>query len=199
MIQDIIDLGVELHYVDGCGTFIEKANFYDITILIKNGADINQIYDRDQTVISKTCYGILINIDKRERFDFLLKNGADLNVGNLWRQISGVQYKDRPKRIEFIKHLIDSGMNCDNVFITQNKKLYDTRVGLIIVKYVYEKLFEEDGSSLMIENSDAYKVLLNNMKDETVAGLCGASEQTLHRCPQALLEDMMQASYPPTT
>ena len=32
-----------------------------------------------------------------------------------------------------------------------------------------------------------------------VAGLCGASEQTLHRCPQALLEDMMQASYPPTT
>ena len=33
----------------------------------------------------------------------------------------------------------------------------------------------------------------------TVAGLCGASVQTLHRCPQALLEDMMLASYPPTT
>ena len=36
-------------------------------------------------------------------------------------------------------------------------------------------------------------------KKLAVAGLCGASVQTLHRCPQALLEDMMLASYPPTT
>lgn len=165
MIQDIIDLGVDLHYVDDCGTFIKKANFYDITILIKNGADINQIFDGDQTVISKTCYGILIDTNKRQRFNFLLKNGANLNVGNLWRQICGIQYENRPKRIEFIKYLIDSGINCDNVVVIRDKKLYDTRVGLIIVKYLFGKLFEDDGSCLMIENSDAYKVLLNDMKD----------------------------------
>ena len=41
--------------------------------------------------------------------------------------------------------------------------------------------------------------LLYNIIENTVAGLCGASVQTLHRCPQALLEDMMLASYPPTT
>lgn len=166
IIQDIIDLGVDLHYVDGCGTFISKANFYDITILIKNGADINQIYNGDNTAIADICYGILIDYDQVSRFDFLLKNGADLNIGNLWKQISGVQYIDRPKRIEFIKHLIDSGMNCDNMQITKSKKLYDTRVGLIVVKYLYGKLFEEDGSCVMLDNSDAYRVLLNNMDNE---------------------------------
>lgn len=158
-IQDIIDLGVDLSYTTTT-TFIGKANAYDITILIKNGADINQIFDKDQTIISKECYKIL-NGSNTNRFEFLLKHGANLNVGNLWRQISGIQYNDT--RVSFIKYLIKLGIDCTNRIIFKDRKLYDTRVGLVIVRELYGSLFEEDGSSLMIENPDAYRVLLNNM------------------------------------
>lgn len=197
VIQKIIDLGVDLSYIDGYGTFINKANSYDISILVKNGADINQIYDGslggwrfagkspssqrsderevcradfsligNKTAMSNLCYKIITGDESKDKFDFLLKCGADLNLNNyLWRNISGIQYKNRPHRIEFIKHLIKAGINCENVYVTDNKKLYDTRVGLIIVKELYGKLFEQDGSSVMIDNPDAYRILLNNMNE----------------------------------
>lgn len=166
VIQKIIDLGVDLSYIDGYGTFINKANSYDISILVKNGADINQIYDGNKTAMSNLCYKIITGEESKDKFDFLLKCGADLNLNNyLWRNISGIQYKNRPHRIEFIKHLIKAGINCENVYVTDNKKLYDTRVGLIVIKELYEKLFEQDGSSVMIDNPDAYRILLNNMNE----------------------------------
>ena len=58
---------------------------------------------------------------------------------------------------------------------------------------------EVQSSVLLSSDKKQNKSNKKTKQKKTVAGLCGASEQTLHRCPQALLEDMMQASYPPTT
>lgn len=119
-------------------------NTYFLDKLIECGSDVNLIFDKDQTVVSSLLYNIIgceptCNQSKIKKLEYLLNKGADLNLGNI-RTISGIQYEDRPKRINFVRYLIDKGLNIENRIIFKNKMLYDTRLGKLIIKIKNMKL-----------------------------------------------------------
>jgi hypothetical protein len=121
-------------------------------ILIKKGIDINYIFNLSKHMGNQTVFGSLLYgwIDHDglnnniERIDKLISLGADVNIGNPIRYITGTQYEDRPKRIEKIKYLIKIGVKFENKCITNcitnssieeckfHKMLYDTRLGKLI-------------------------------------------------------------------
>ena len=78
------------------------------------------------------------------KFKYLLNKGADINKGNL-RIISGVQYENRPQKVEFIKYLIDNNLDTHNRLLSTHKlvtkqgkvdfMLYNTRLGKIICRF----------------------------------------------------------------
>ena len=117
-------------------------------ILIKKGIDINYIFNLSEHMGNQTVFGSLLygyldddrnNIIKR--IDKLISLGANVNIGNPIRYITGIQYENRPKRIEKIKYLIQIGVKFENKCITDclsleeckfHKMLYDTRLGKLI-------------------------------------------------------------------
>ena len=117
-------------------------------ILIKKGIDINYIFNLSKHMGNQTVFGSLLysylhddsnNIIKR--IDKLISLGADVNIGNPIRYITGIQYENRPYRIEKIKYLINIVVKFDNMCITNcssveefkfHKMLYDTRIGKLI-------------------------------------------------------------------
>ena len=90
---------IDFNYITYKGTFIGLTNNeYFIDKLLKKGLDINLIFEKDQTILSKLMYTILgiskyVNMYKTKyfnKFKYLLNKCADINKGNL-RIISGVQ------------------------------------------------------------------------------------------------------------
>ena len=117
-------------------------------ILIKKGIDINYVFNLNKHMGNQTVFGSLLygylhddrnNIIKR--IDKLISLGVDVNIGNPIRYITGIQYENRPYRIEKIKYLKSIGVNFNNRCISNcksveeckfHKMLYDTRLGKLI-------------------------------------------------------------------
>ena len=123
-----------------------------IQIYINLGYDINVEYNsssydtkKDTTLLIDCISNILrqsycgnIYIEK---FKFLINNGANIKAGNLFRQISGIQYEDREKRVNFIEYLIDEmALDTININVFKEKMLYDTRLGKCIINIVSSKI-----------------------------------------------------------
>jgi hypothetical protein len=77
----------------------------------------------------------------KNRIDKLISLGADDNIGNPIRYITGIQYENKPQRIEKIKYLKNIGIKFNNICISNcssleeckfHKMLYDTRLGKLI-------------------------------------------------------------------
>jgi len=146
-ILDIIEHITNLYYTD----FLAKCPIQYMEILIKKGIDINYIFT-DQTVFGSLLYSYFDNFSKRSicsRVNKLVSLGADVNHGNPIRYITGIQYEDRPNKIEKIKYLLKIGVKFDNKCIYKcvdacsrkseafpsscsHKMLYDTRLGKLI-------------------------------------------------------------------
>lgn len=182
---------IDFNYVTYKGTFIDLTyNKYFIDKLLVKGLDINLIFQKDQTILSKLMYEVLgtskydniFETKEFDKFEYLLNKGADINKGNI-RIISGVQYDNRPQRIEFINYLIDNGLDTHNRLLSNNKLvtkqgkvdfiLYNTRLGNVIcsglpgfcqncgLQDIYEKMvhmdkIEENGVMLYPESSITY-------------------------------------------
>jgi hypothetical protein len=145
-ILDIIEHIDDLYFTN----YLYSCPLQYIDILIKKGIDINYIFNLSKHMGNQTVFGSLLssyldddsnNIIKR--IDKLISLGADVNIGNPIRYITGIQYENRPYRIEKIKYLIKIGVKFDNKCITNcssveeckfHKMLYDTRLGKLIQK-----------------------------------------------------------------
>ena len=115
-------------------------------ILIEKNIDINHIFNlgamSNQTVFGSLLYSYIDGINNNiDRINKLILLGADINTGNPFRYITGIQYENRPKRIEKIKYLKNIGINFNNKCIKDCssinkckscKMLYDTRLGKLI-------------------------------------------------------------------
>ena len=143
-ILDIISHIDNLYFID----YLYSCPLQYMEILIKKGIDINYVFNlgkhtSNQTVFSSLLYGYLNDggNDNIKRIDKLISLGADVNIGNPIRYITGIQYENRPYRIEKIKYLKNIGVKFDNMCITNcssveeckfHKMLYDTRLGKLI-------------------------------------------------------------------
>jgi hypothetical protein len=144
-ILDIIEHINDLYFTN----YLYSCPLQYMEILIKKGININYVFNKgehnmsNQTVFGSLLYGYLDddrnNIIKR--IDKLISLGADVNIGNPIRYITGIQYENRPYRIEKIKYLIKIGVKFDNKCISNclsveeckfHKMLYDTRLGKLI-------------------------------------------------------------------
>jgi hypothetical protein len=143
-ILDIIEHIDDLYFTN----YLYSCPLQYMDILIKKGIDINYIFNLSKHMGNQTVFGSLLysyldddrnNIIKR--IDKLISLGADVNIGNPIRYITGIQYENRPYRIEKIKYLIKIGVKFDNKCITNcssveeckfHKMLYDTRLGKLI-------------------------------------------------------------------
>ena len=165
---------IDFNYITYKGTFIGlTCNKYFIDKLLEKGLDINLIFQEDQTILSKLMYKVLgsskydtlTKTKEFDKFEHLLNKEADINKGNI-RIISGIQYENRPQRIEFIKYLISKGLNTYNRLLSNNKlvtkqgkvdfMLYNTRLGKVIcpnlpgfcqncgLQDIYEKMLHMD-------------------------------------------------------
>jgi hypothetical protein len=111
-ILDIIEHITNLYFTD----FLAKCPIQYMEILIKKGIDINYIFT-DQTVFGSLLYSYFDNFSKKSiysRVNKLVSLGADVNHGNPIRYITGIQYEDRPNKIEKIKYLLKIGVKFDN-------------------------------------------------------------------------------------
>ena len=141
-ILDIIDHIDDLYFTN----YLYSCPLQYMEILIKKGIDINYVFNLsklgNQTVFGSLLYSYLNDDDSNiKRIDKLISLGADVNIGNPIRYITGIQYENRPKRIEKIKYLIQIGVKFENKCITNcssieeckfHKMLYDTRLGKLI-------------------------------------------------------------------
>ena len=143
-ILDIIEHIDDLYHTN----YLYSCPLQYMEILIKKGIDINYVFNLREHMGNQTVFGSLLysyldddrnNIIKR--IDKLISLGADVNIGNPIRYITGIQYENRPYRIEKIKYLIKIGVKFDNMCITNcssveeckfHKMLYDTRLGKLI-------------------------------------------------------------------
>lgn len=139
-ILDIIYRIDNLYYTD----YLRLCPLQYMEILIKKGIDINHVFNmNNQTIFGSLLYDYLTD-DKnniKNRIDKLISLGADVNIGNPIRYITGIQYENKPLRIEKIKYLKKIGMKFNNICISNclfneqckfHKMLYDTRLGKLI-------------------------------------------------------------------
>lgn len=145
-ILDIIDHITNLYYVN----YLANCPIQYMEILIKKGVDINHTF-LGQTVFGTLLYSYLDDYGSknvRERIDKLVLLGADINYSNPIRSITGIQYENRPNKIEKIKYLKSIGVKFDNKCITDcknseecmfHKMLYDTRLGNLIQRLEADK------------------------------------------------------------
>lgn len=143
-ILDIIEHIDDLYHTN----YLYSCPLQYMEILIKKNININYIFNLSKHTGNQTIFGSLLysyldddrnNIIKR--IDKLISLGADVNIGNPIRYITGIQYENRPYRIEKIKYLKKIGVRFDNKCITNcssveeckfHKMLYDTRLGKLI-------------------------------------------------------------------
>jgi len=143
-ILDIIEHIDDLYFTN----YLYSCPLQYMEILIKKGIDINYVFNlgehmRNQTVFGSLLYGYLHDDSNNiiKRIDKLISLGADINIGNPIRYITGIQYENRPYKIEKIKYLIKIGVKFENKCISNclsveeckfHKMLYDTRLGKLI-------------------------------------------------------------------
>ena len=141
-ILDIIEHIDDLYFTN----YLYSCPLQYMEILIKKGIDINYVFNLsklgNQTVFGSLLYSYLNDDDSNiKRIDKLISLGADVNIGNPIRYITGIQYENRPNRIEKIKYLKNTGVKFDNLCISNcksieeckfHKMLYDTRLGKLI-------------------------------------------------------------------
>ena len=141
-ILDIIEHIDDLYFTN----YLYSCPLQYMEILIKKGIDINYVFNLsklgNQTVFGSLLYSYLNDDDSNiKRIDKLISLGADVNIGNPIRYITGIQYENRPNRIEKIKYLKNTGVKFDNLCIYNcksieeckfHKMLYDTRLGKLI-------------------------------------------------------------------
>jgi len=145
LILDIIDHIENLYYTD----YLYSCPLQYMEMLIKKGnstgvINTNYIFNMSgQTVFGSLLYSYLDDDRNNhiKRIDKLISLGADVNIGNPIRYITGIQYENRPYRIEKIKYLIKIGVKFNNRCINNcssveeckfHKMLYDTRLGKLI-------------------------------------------------------------------
>jgi len=149
-ILDIIEHIDDLYFTN----YLKSCPLQYMEILIKKGIDINYIFNLNKYMGNQTVFGSLLYgwIDhgglnnNKERVDKLISLGADVNIGNPIRYITGTQYENRPQRIEKIKYLIKIGVkfenkcitNCSSVEECKFHMLYDTRLGKLIQQLALE-------------------------------------------------------------
>jgi len=141
-ILDIIEHIDDLYFTN----YLYSCPLQYMEILIKK-CNINYVFNLSESMGGQTVFGSLLygyldddrnNIIKR--IDKLISFGADVNIGNPIRYITGIQYENRPQRIEKIKYLKKIGVKFDNMCINCSsvkeckfhKMLYDTRLGKLI-------------------------------------------------------------------
>lgn len=100
-------------------------NLNNLTILVNDGFDINSI-------LANKVYGLVADLDCQSKYENAIKMineyiklGGELKKCKILQSISGIQYDERPYRIQFIKYLIEN----DYIDITSCQ---ETRVGSII-------------------------------------------------------------------
>jgi len=155
-------------------------NKEQIQILINNNYDINYLYKSntnaihvDTTLIIDCVYKILNdknNEQYKEIFDFLIEQKADIRKGNLLRHISGIQYDNRPYKIEFIQYLLDNNMiDIENKIIFKDKLLFDTRLGKCILNLIILKIesfnIHSCWHNLFIEHYYKLMKIINNINE----------------------------------
>ena len=143
-ILDIIEHIDDLYFTN----YLYSCPLQYMEILIKKGIDINYVFNLGKHMGNQTVFGSLLysyldndmnNIIKR--IDKLISLGANVNIGNPIRYITGIQYENRPYKIEKIKYLKKIGVKFENKCISNclsveeckfHKMLYDTRLGKLI-------------------------------------------------------------------
>lgn len=143
LILDIINNIDNLYYID----YLKICPLQYLEILIKKGININYIFDISDYMSNQTVFGNLLykyltnnNNNIELRINKLISLGADVNLGNPLRYITGIQYENRLDRIEKIKYLKNIGVNFNNNCIKCSSTgeckthimLYDTRLGKLI-------------------------------------------------------------------
>lgn len=128
--------------IDFSGELLHLTDEYEfINELIKRGCNVNYVFNDDQTYLSQLFSGLMYSEScnsAKNKIEFLLSKGADINLGNI-RIISGIQYKDRPHKIEQVKYLMSKGLNIENRLLFKDKMLYDTRLGETILNILSEE------------------------------------------------------------
>ena len=139
-ILDILYRIDNLYYTD----YLRLCPLQYMEILIKRGIDINHVFNmNNQTTFGSLLYDYLTDDTNniKNRIDKLISLGADVNIGNPIRYITGIQYENKPLRIEKIKYLKNIGIKFNNICISNcssleeckfHKILYDTRLGKLI-------------------------------------------------------------------
>ena len=125
---------IDFNHISYFGSLLCATNDkYFLNKLIECGTNVNLIFKKDQTALSCLMWKIIDMYYESDiiKFNYLLDNGADINLGNI-RTISGVQYIDRPKRIQLIQYFIGKGLDINNKLLYGDKMLYDTRLGRLI-------------------------------------------------------------------
>jgi hypothetical protein len=147
-ILDIINHIDDLYYTD----YLKSCPVQYINILVEKNVDINHVFNLSERMGEQTVFGSLLYdyIDSddehnKERIDRLILLGADVNIGNPIKYITGIQYENRRHRIDKIKYLIKIGVKFDNTCISNcssienckfHKMLYDTRLGKLILELI---------------------------------------------------------------
>jgi hypothetical protein len=127
---------------------LTRLTFSEIQFLVSKGWDINRLYLFNPcsnywmsvpyyritftNISNQTDYERIVNM--LEQF---ISIGYNPHIENILRGLSGVQYVDRPHRINFIKYLIDKKyITTENCVLFDNVMLYDTRVGKCILELI---------------------------------------------------------------
>jgi len=100
-----------------------------IEIFIKRGIDINHVFDNN-TVFTELLYGFVSSSDEYDRISKLVELGVDVNKCNPLKELVGIQYENRPCKVQKIKYLISIGVNFSECKI--NEKLRNSRLGNLI-------------------------------------------------------------------
>jgi hypothetical protein len=119
---------------------------YFIDRLIEKGVDINRLGRNEQTSVTHLFYKILSDLSLYDpncyslnKLKYLMTKGGDINKGSI-REISGVQYEDRPLKVDFIHFLIRNGLQTHNrILYTRNGipfMLYESRLGKVICQLI---------------------------------------------------------------
>ena len=126
---------------------ITKCGINFLKILIENNFDINtpfknQIYNKTKTnsLLIDRIYIILqyshLSFKTDDIFNFLIKNGGNINTDGLYTKIYGIQYENVNHRMLKIKYLVDNKyLSHVDRLLSNNKQLSDTRLGHILKQY----------------------------------------------------------------
>ena len=164
-IIDLPDINFNHTYYYG-SLLCRTTDIYLLDKLIKYGTNVNLIFENNKTAVSQLIYAIIAcdkcdecdecdecdKCDKRdkcdecdsrpkyyltfiEKLEYLLNHGADINLGSI-HTICDEIYENKPERIEFIRYLMNKGLNTTNKLLFGNKMLYDTNLGKLITEKI---------------------------------------------------------------